>query len=235
VLSDLIIVALRSRLSAQHTFDFIDAECFCPAAPGIAGLYPPPYLCWYEHGTPDDVQAAHDYLVSVIDEDGPYDGVIGFSEGAALAASLLLWDEFLTPSHKPRFKVAILLNSVIPLVPSSSLGQTLNEIVTGDQDSYLDLLVPGDREPSAEDQKQPLSQAFCFPVKGSAIISIPTLHIIGTSDPFVESSRVLVDLCQPELAQVLLHEGGHELPQAGMTLDKCAELVEMAILLASIR
>lgn len=228
------IAALRSRLSAQHTFDFIDAECYCPAAPGIAELYPSPYLCWYEQGNPEDVQAAHDYLVSVIEEDGPYDGVIGFSEGAALAASLLLWDES-SPVYKPRFKVAILFNSVVPLVPAKELGECLSEVVKGDQDSYLDLLVPASRGCSREDRKERLSQAFCFTSKGPLRISVPTLHIIGTQDPFAESSRVMVDFCRPELAQVFLHEGGHELPQSGPALDRCAEVVETAIILASLR
>lgn len=169
----------------------------------------------------------------MIEEDGPYDGVIGFSEGAALAASLLLWDE-LSTSYKSRFKLAILFNSVLPLVPTRELGQCLSEVIKGDHDSYLDLVAPANRGYSPECRNEQLSQALCFPLKGPLRISIPTLHIIGARDPFAESSRILVDLCRPELAQVLLHEGGHELPQSGPALDRCAEPVEMAIILASL-
>ncbi|GAB1312342.1 EF-hand calcium-binding domain protein [Madurella fahalii] len=226
---------LRSRLHAQHTFDFIDGEGNCGAAPGMSGSYPPPYLCWYERGSPRDVHAAQEYLRSIIDEDGPYDGLIGFSEGAALAASLLLSDE--SPAAEPRFKVAILFNSVVPLVPSGSdrLGASLSETVHGHQDSYLDLLLPEEQRDSATEQERSavLSQALCFSPKGSPKISIPTVHVIGERDPFAESSRVVVDLCIRDTAQVIIHDGGHELPRDNSVLDRCAELIETAVLFAS--
>lgn len=71
----------------------MDAPHECPPAPGIATIYPPPYLAWHSEYEPRNIRAAHNFLRSIIEEDGPYDGVIGFSQGAALAASLLLCDE----------------------------------------------------------------------------------------------------------------------------------------------
>jgi predicted esterase len=226
---------LRSRLHAQHTFDFVDGEGNCEAAPGMSVSYPPPYLCWYERGDPEEVRTAHEYLRSVIDEDGPYDGVIGFSEGAALAAGLLLSDE--SSDAEPRFKVAVLFNSVVPLVPfgSECLGAPLGKVVQGHQDSYLDLLLPGERKEKASEEGRAavLSRALCFSPQGAHKISIPTVHVIGGKDPFAESSRLVVELCTPDTAQVVIHDGGHELPRDGSLLERCAELIETAVLFAS--
>ena len=225
---------LRSRLHARHTFDFVDGKGNCGAASGISGSYPPPYLCWYELGSPGGVHAAQEYLRSIIDEDGPYDGVIGFSEGAALAVSLLLLDEL--SATEPRFKVAILFNSVAPLVPSVSqrLGASLAETVRGHEDVYLDLLLSKEQKDSATEQKSAiLSQALCFSPKGLLRISMPTVHVIGNTDPFAGSSRVVVDLCTRDTAQVVLHDGGHEIPRDSAVLDRCAELIETALLFAS--
>jgi hypothetical protein len=200
----------------------------------MSTLYPGPYLCWYERGSPREVQAAQDYLRSIIDEDGPYDGVIGFSEGAALAASLLLSDE---SAAEPPFTLAIFFNSVVPLVPSGyeHLGGSLSETVHGDQDSYIDLLLPEEQKGSATEQEKTavLSQALCFSPKRCPQVSIPTVHVIGEGDPFAESSSVVVDLCSRDTAQVVFHKGGHELPRDGSVLDRCAEIIETAILFAS--
>lgn len=182
------------------------------------------------------MQTALDELASVIEEDGPYDGVIGFSEGAALAASFLLWDEL--SSRKPRFKLAILFNCVIAFAPFRDSGFTLADLPSKFQDMYLDLAMPRGSELSAEEKKQALSKAFCFPppdaAKGSStVISIPTLHIMGAKDQFLESSRTMAKLCQSDLAQTIFHEDGHILPQSSTDLDRCAEMFEKMAVLAS--
>lgn len=227
-----ITAALRSRLSAQHSFDFLDAEHTCVAAPGIAALYPSPYFCWYERGGPGEVKAALEFLVSVIEEDGPYDGVIGFSEGAALLASLLLFDEY--TSTQPRFKIAILFSSVIPLVPERGLGQPLAKVVEDHEDAYLSLLSGSEEGVATQERGSDLSQAFCFSAHSELEIPITTIHVMGAEDPFVESSRTVVDLCKRGLAHVLLHQGGHELPQAGSDLNRCTEMIETAVLLSGV-
>ncbi|KAL4936565.1 serine hydrolase FSH [Aspergillus oleicola] len=224
------LAALRSRLSSQHSFDFIDAEYDCRAAPGIREFYSSPYLCWYERGSPEEVRSAHRYLVSVIEEDGPYDGVVGFSEGAALAASVLLSSE--SSSSQPHFKIAILFNSVVPFVPCEQMGQPLSDVVEGHKDSYLDILLANAAEATAQEQMMWLSQVHCFSPKEQFKISIPTIHVIGARDSFKESSQGVVDLCRSNLAQVLFHEGGHELPQDDSTLDRCAELIETVAIIA---
>jgi pimeloyl-ACP methyl ester carboxylesterase len=189
--------------------------------------------------------------------------VLGFSEGAALAASLLLasdQEEEKEPRLLDSFKVAILFNSVVPLVPAGCENlrgvMSLAEAVRGHADSYLDLLDPrtaaeargqkhslkmrraATEEAEERERAAALPRVLCFSPEGDAKISIPTVHVIGEKDPFAESSRFVVRLCSgtgssPDTAQVVLHTGGHELPRDGSVLDRCAELIETTILLGS--
>ena len=71
---------LLSHLPLNHTYDFIDGSYLCPAFPGVDLLYPGPFLCYYTHHSPSAIQAALAALELIIAEDGPFDGVIAFSE-----------------------------------------------------------------------------------------------------------------------------------------------------------
>jgi predicted esterase len=119
---------LISQVSPEHTFDFIDAQFEGPATPGIAKVFPAPYFIWHEKYGPRSVEKVHDYLDSVIAEDGPYDGIVGFSEGAAVAASYLLSREYratLGNIHEypeNELKLAVFFNSVKPYSPSENIG-----------------------------------------------------------------------------------------------------------------
>jgi hypothetical protein len=175
-------------------------------------------LCWYQNGHPEEVSIALDELRAVLEEDGPYDGLIGFSEGAALIASLLLCDEL--AGRRPRVQLAVLFNSVVPLITQpinvQHASSPLSELVRGHHDHYLALLQ------TDEQVNAPLAQAWGFRPDGTLKIAISTVHIIGDQDPFAPSSQLVVDMCRPGRAQVLRNGGSHALPQAGDVLDRCA-------------
>lgn len=72
--------SFRALLPSHFTFDFLEGEHDCSAADGIAEVYPEPYLCWYPFPpTLYNVGNAHKMIWSIIEEDGPFDGVMGFS------------------------------------------------------------------------------------------------------------------------------------------------------------
>lgn len=229
-------VSLRSHLSSGHIFDFIDAQFDSLPAPGIGSFYPPPYLCWHERYEPKDVQAVHGYLNSVIEEDGPYDGIIGFSEGAALAASLLLCEEY-TRSGGPAasMKVAIFFNSVVALSPSEDIGHNIGEGIMADQEKYIGLLQFPDGDVKKESNDTPFSNVYGFsPDDFPCRISIPTLHVIGAQDPFAKHARAIADLCQQEKTEVFFHDGGHELPRDEATIGRCADVFERVVTMVSL-
>ncbi|EXJ92784.1 hypothetical protein A1O3_01336 [Capronia epimyces CBS 606.96] len=163
--------ALFSRISPHYTFDFVDAPFESPPAPGIAALYPAPYLAWHKAYDPAAIQESHHFLQTIIDEDGPYDGVIGFSQGAALAASFLLCHEHARarnqpslhlqdstsdPKHarshgsapNPPFKVAVFLNSVMLFSPSVDIGDDISEEIRQQERKHLGFL-QGDSDPTS--------------------------------------------------------------------------------------
>ncbi|KAK3332338.1 serine hydrolase FSH [Cercophora scortea] len=61
------------------------------------------------------------YLVKIMEERGPFDGIIGYSEGATVAATLLLHEQrrLLKKGIKPMFKYAIFFAGWPPVDPDT--------------------------------------------------------------------------------------------------------------------
>jgi hypothetical protein len=67
----------------------------------------------------ESAQDAIDYLYRIMEKDGPFDGIIGYSEGATVAATLLLHEQrkFETRGIPPMFKCALFFAGWPPLNP----------------------------------------------------------------------------------------------------------------------
>lgn len=96
---------LRKVLPSDYELVFLDGFNTCDAAPGVSGLYPGPCRCWYDTPSSVKVKKGHRALQQYISDEGPFNGVMGFSQGAALPASVLLHHEieetaapFISPS-----------------------------------------------------------------------------------------------------------------------------------------
>lgn len=253
-----LLAALSSRLSSHHSFDFLDGQFECPPAPGISELFPSPYLAWYSDYETQSIQRVHEFLLSVIEEDGPYDGIVGFSEGAAVAASLLLSDEQNAEmsGEDLKFKVAVFFNGVMVFSPSSNIGRDMTAEVRKQEEDLVYFLNGIDTPPMVDIEEQDSSSDYSsspeeFQATRKVVttsgnifgfeadscpsrISIPTLHFIGRDDQFAEHGRNLVKLCGSEMAEVMVFDGGHELPRRKGDLDTSAELFELVITLASV-
>lgn len=61
------------------------------------------------------------YVSDVMVKEGPFDGIIGYSEGATIAATMLLWERrrFLRYGTPPMFKYAIFFAGWPPVDPKS--------------------------------------------------------------------------------------------------------------------
>lgn len=57
----------------------------------------------------------YEYILDIIDEYGPFDGVVGFSQGAAAAATALLYSQSIDGTAPPLFKFAIFFCSTAAL------------------------------------------------------------------------------------------------------------------------
>jgi hypothetical protein len=85
---------------------------------GIGSIFPGPYRAFYRTPSADDVKAAYDFIMEVVREDGPFDGVIGFSQGAAIAASVIASETQRNPTEDI-FKFAVYVCAPMPFDPLS--------------------------------------------------------------------------------------------------------------------
>jgi len=228
--------------ASTHTFDFVDAQHECPPAPGISGFFPPPYLAWHTRYEDEHIEAAHSYLRSIIEEDGPYDGVIGFSQGAALAASFILCDEYHggLGGGKLPFKMAAFFNCVMLFSPSKEIGSYIGEQVRQMEEkhaAFLEGRIVDTTTAKTNDEANisPLKDIYgfvpdAFPIR----ISIPTFHVVGAEDQFEEHSQALIKLCQTDKTEVFTFEGGHEIPRNKPDVQKCVDMLEMVVMMASL-
>jgi hypothetical protein len=85
----------------------------------------------------ESAQEALEYLYRIMDEKGPFDGIIGYSEGATVAATLILHEQrrFETQGIPPMFKCGLFFAGWPPMNPE------LDSIVLADE-SDLTITIP---------------------------------------------------------------------------------------------
>ncbi|CAG8898951.1 unnamed protein product [Penicillium egyptiacum] len=154
-------------------------------------------------------------VARTLKEEGPFDGVIGFSQGAALAAMVAA---LLEPGRKASFEhfSRISVDSAGGIVIPAPFGEE------GFQHPPLKFAVcySGFRAPGAR------YRAFYE----EPAIRTPVLHVLGSLDAVVEEakSRALVEACagEPEKdGSVVWHPGGHFLPSQRPYLDATVRFI----------
>jgi hypothetical protein len=95
---------IRALVSVE--FIFVDALIECPGDVEIAKFYRGPFFRHWD-GSRKSVHECYEDILDIVDEDGPFDGVVGFSQGAAAAATALLYSQSLDNTAPPLFKFAI--------------------------------------------------------------------------------------------------------------------------------
>lgn len=116
--------SFRLRLDPSIKFDFVDGAYPSAPAPDIAHFYPGPYYQHWHPGatTTEAILSSHVWLLEKIVRDGPYDGVMLFSQGCSVIGSFLLYHQAARPAAPPPFKVAIFICGGIPLQVLEDLG-----------------------------------------------------------------------------------------------------------------
>ena len=123
-----------------------------------------------------------------IESDGPFDGILAFSQGAQVAATYLAWKAAKDPLHqqlRPVFKCAVFLSGAVPADPTALWQDELRTL-----------------DPTVDGQ----------------VIGIPTVNVWGSKDPRKDSAILLSRLCKPQFATNVTHGGEHVVPGAGDTV-----------------
>jgi thiaminase len=71
---------IASLLPSTYEFDYLDSPLESSAALELRDVYPGPYYCFFNQYSSSEMQNAVDFIREVVEEDGPYDAVIGFSQ-----------------------------------------------------------------------------------------------------------------------------------------------------------
>ncbi|KAJ6150441.1 hypothetical protein N7471_001640 [Penicillium samsonianum] len=235
---------LQSQLPSNYVFFFANAPETCDPAPGMGDFFSGPYRCWYNTPTTSKVAAAHHFVQNIIEQNGPFDGVIGFSQGAAVAASMILHHQLESPEERSLFSFAIFIGSPIPFSKSLDHGidlrgyfgletfQKFHQVRPGCPTVIPSYLVTDKTYLRGETELE--GKALCglsgsfyqmfHPTVDSARISIPVAHVYGSNDPWIRHSIDLVGLCDSEKTYVVEHDGAHEIP--GVITDELCDVVE---------
>jgi hypothetical protein len=124
------------------------------------------HYAYYDITSPSSFVMALDQLDAYIAAEGPFDGVIGYSHGAGLAAMLLVRNKHLKPSNPPLFRVAILFSPVSVYDPVAYLERQEVRVLddVGGGPPAIDIpvvIVYGDRDPRKDECKG--VKAICNP------------------------------------------------------------------------
>ncbi|KAL4805517.1 serine hydrolase FSH [Aspergillus unguis] len=157
-----------------------------------------------------------DAIAKVLGEEGPFDGVIGFSQGAAMAAMVasLLEGQGRRDAFK-KFAPASSSSEGVEGFQYPASFEKLNHPALKFAMCYSGFRSPGDRY-----------RAFYE----SPAIQTPILHVLGSLDAVVEEgrSRALIEACagDPEgEGKVVWHPGGHFLPSQRPYLDAAVKFI----------
>ncbi|KAG6052580.1 hypothetical protein E4U17_005644 [Claviceps sp. LM77 group G4] len=202
-------------LGDSFRFVFPDAPYLSSADPGILPTYAhlQPFRRWlrWKQDQPNPgpeaiCQDIDDVLREAMDRDdiagatGDWVAVMGFSQGAKIAASLLLRQQLRTsklgPSPaEPSFKFAVLMAGRAPLI---SMDPELT-----------DSLALADADELTTGAFAQVTGAF---LQGSKdhILTLPTIHVHGRKDPgLADHQRLLTDFCREGTTRVVEWDGDH--------------------------
>lgn len=204
------IFRLQARALIRHLPDFrlvfADAPFFSEPGPGIAPVYEEygpfrRWLRWWPEDPEIDSETAVKMIISSLEKckqedraDGPWIGLLGFSQGAKIAASLLYNQQIRLEREGKAdtdYKFAVLLAGRGPLL-SFCDHSTSPALMTADQMSL---------------------ESFVYPEKSPHVLRLPTIHVHGLHDPGLHWHRKMLKLYHdPKTSTLIEWDGTHRVP-----------------------
>ncbi|KAA8646573.1 uncharacterized protein ATNIH1004_008006 [Aspergillus tanneri] len=179
---------IRYELGDDITYDFVEGTIPSEMYPGveIIAAASEQTFAYVDDKDPSTWLSIHQSLSQHLQTDGPYDGVIAFSQAATLILSYIIHITKERNSGKPvhvPFRFAVFFSIVLPPVDYTTLQE--KRVVEMEADAARDL------------------------------VDIPTAHIWGVKDPGAKGAEEASRFCSPNTRWVYVHGGGHEIPGSG--------------------
>lgn len=171
---------------------------------------------WWKHLSAlgyEGFQESLDYLTKYIKENGPFDGIIGFSQGAAMA---LIMTNSISKLLDQEFKIAIFFSGFVftdvenPNDDKISLNYDIKDLA--EYQSKV-TIVPGYKE---------------YYLPGASTLSTKIINIYGSEDatvPAIRSEYLTSIYSGKASVEEYVHDGGHYLPNKKQFLNPIVESV----------
>ncbi|KAI3318432.1 hypothetical protein HD806DRAFT_512230 [Xylariaceae sp. AK1471] len=204
-------------LGTSVSFDFADVPIRCTGQVPSDGRAA---YKFFDAAVIAEIYKANEWLTRKLDADGPYDGVIAFSQGATLVSGYLLYHQWYVLSTLP-FRFAIFISGSISLEVLRDLGIPVSKDAKRVVEE-VELRRQGGLGPMPSHVSLARQAIFnsddCFGLNLNTVplelkIRIPTVHVWGRNDPTFPTSIHLAGLCDPYLRKIYPHSDGHEVPQ----------------------
>ncbi|KAH8681663.1 serine hydrolase FSH [Xylariales sp. PMI_506] len=238
-------ISFRHKLkdsNIEFSFDFVDGPHLSAPAPDITLFYEPPYYKFWDDATIPSIRVSHEWLSKILEQRGPYDGVMGFSQGCSLISSFLMYRQWYEPELPPPFKFAMFICGGMPLsvlkdlgVPVSKEAEELDLATRTQLQEKTTGEVTIDRwqttDYAAKVRQAQFDSDDCFGLNLNTIpkelrIRIPTAHVFGSKDPRLPAGVQLAGMCDPYLKKVYDHGGGHEIPRKKEVSEELASMLQ---------
>jgi len=173
---------------------------------------------------------------------------MNFSQGCALASSILLYHQRYHPEQDPLFKIAIFICGGVPINVLDDLDiYVTDEAREWDTTSKVQLMARASSDailrdgtkrwgvgfdPMAKSDKSNVFGINFELIPKEWLIQIPTVHVYGARDPRYPASITLAHFCEASVRRNFDHGGGHDIPRRAEVSEMLAELVEWSGMMA---
>jgi len=222
----------------QHSFRLVwaDGPFFCDPHPdiiGVYGSYAPfrRWLRWLPEHTEIDAESSIAELgyamrTAMEDDDreggtGEWVGLMGFSQGAKMSASLLLEQQ--AREDKAQREGTQVETGFIGI---PGINWRFGILLAGR--APLSNLNPAIIKSKAMVSAEKISEGFqfCDPVNDDVILRKPTLHVHGMADPGLHLHRKLLnDYCEDGTTTLVEWEGAHRIPLKSKDVDRVVDAI----------
>lgn len=182
--------ALRYELGSKYNFEFAEGSIVAPKAKGVDSLAAADDDCFaYFHPLqPETLEVALQHLHGYLVEEGPFDGVVAFSQGSALAASYMIQNQ--TDTSAPLWKFAVLF--------SGEAGEFVDERRKEENTDGI-ITIPTLHVWGATDTTNPTQNALldrqCCSAKKSKFVHQGAHEIPSSSKDVAEIARLIRRIC----------------------------------------
>ncbi|KAI4255448.1 MAG: hypothetical protein L6R42_006734 [Xanthoria sp. 1 TBL-2021] len=114
---------LRRELDPSFELVFVDGLFECERGPGVPEYQTGPFFSHTQGYSPFHIAQAVGYLEDLLEDEGPFDGIFGFSQGAALTLSYCYQQQ--AAANPLRTKFACLFSTAMPCSPDVGTGATI--------------------------------------------------------------------------------------------------------------